>query len=224
MALLIAEIGNNHFGNIETAKELIKTAIACGADLIKGQAFRPEDIKGSMPPAFYKQCALSEDQYLELIEYTRFLKSDMFFSIFSDGFHDLRKIQKYQKFSAGQTAGLTQAIVDATGLDHHKNILSFNDAPSINFERATVLWATKYFEEIELSKISDWSHRFISFGLSDHTIGIQNSVKAVRDYGATVIEKHFTLKSEMSWANYKFRDTIHGSNPVEFESLASLIK
>ena len=41
---IIAEIGNNHNGNKETAKELIKAAADSGADAVKFQTFKALDI------------------------------------------------------------------------------------------------------------------------------------------------------------------------------------
>jgi sialic acid synthase SpsE len=42
--MLVAEISNVHFGSVLKARELIMTAYECGADLVKGQAFKAEDV------------------------------------------------------------------------------------------------------------------------------------------------------------------------------------
>jgi N-acetylneuraminate synthase/N,N'-diacetyllegionaminate synthase len=41
---VIAEIGVNHDGNVETARALVKTAAACGADAVKFQVFSAEQL------------------------------------------------------------------------------------------------------------------------------------------------------------------------------------
>ena len=41
---VIAEAGSNHNGNLDTAKELIDVAADAGADAVKFQTFRAEDL------------------------------------------------------------------------------------------------------------------------------------------------------------------------------------
>ena len=67
--LLIAEVGNNHFGDFRKAMEMAKIAKESGADLVKMQAFDAADVKGSMVPGFYKQCAFSPEHCAALIEF-----------------------------------------------------------------------------------------------------------------------------------------------------------
>ena len=43
---IIAEAGVNHNGNLETAKELVDMAVACGADAVKFQTFKAHEIVG----------------------------------------------------------------------------------------------------------------------------------------------------------------------------------
>ena len=42
--LIVAEIGNNHEGDLELAKEMIDAASEAGADAVKFQTFIPEHI------------------------------------------------------------------------------------------------------------------------------------------------------------------------------------
>ena len=98
--MLIAEIGNNHFGSMEKAKELIRVAKECGADVVKGQAFLAKDLTtGSMHHEFYEMCSMNLDQNIELFSYAYTIGIDMFFSVFSDGFEELERLQKYKKIS-----------------------------------------------------------------------------------------------------------------------------
>ena len=41
---IIAEIGVNHNGNLSLAKKLILTAKSCGADYVKFQTFKADDL------------------------------------------------------------------------------------------------------------------------------------------------------------------------------------
>ena len=46
--LIIAEIGVNHNGNIDNAKELIDMASRCGADIAKFQIFKSDMVATSL--------------------------------------------------------------------------------------------------------------------------------------------------------------------------------
>jgi len=221
---LVVDIGNCHFGDFKKASEMIRIAVECGADLIKGQAFKPEDISGSMPKRFYEKCAFSLEQYCELIDIARYYGSDMFYSIFSTGFADIKAKQNYMKITASQSKILSEEAIEYIGLDREDVIVSCKDIPSYPWRNATVLWATEYLQqEINIDNLMIWRGLFKKFGYSDHTVGNRNCIAAA-NLGATIIEKHFTLKKEVYFAGIKFRDTVHGCNPIELENLAKAIK
>ena len=56
MVLIIAEIGVNHNGCLDTAQKLIKVAYDSGADIVKFQTFKSEDLTTDNAP-------LAEYQY-----------------------------------------------------------------------------------------------------------------------------------------------------------------
>jgi N,N'-diacetyllegionaminate synthase len=218
--MLIAEIGNCHFGDFSVAKQMVLAAHNAGADLIKGQAFRAEDIKsGSMPEAFYKKCAFSVEQYLELIDYARDLGNDMFFSIFSEGMEAIAAKQKWRKVAGAQTRkGLLTMADDADNL-----VISVPITVSVpRFKKAAVLHVSDYITTMphlwQIQALTSYLGQ--QAGYSDHTIGIRNCLIAAREMGATVIEKHFTLQKDMKWNGETFRDTVHGATPAEFQKLA----
>lgn len=75
-ALIIAEAGVNHDGDLETARELVKVAAEAGADLVKFQSFTAEKmIAAGAPKAHYQLAATggSESQLdmLRRLELTR---------------------------------------------------------------------------------------------------------------------------------------------------------
>ena len=45
--LVVAEIGNNHEGNIGVARDLVRKAAECGADAVKFQNYKTEDFLSS---------------------------------------------------------------------------------------------------------------------------------------------------------------------------------
>ena len=94
-------------------------------------------------------------------------------------------------------------------------------------DNASIMYATKYYtviDKIDLSLLPLLGLTNENYGYSDHTCDYSNSIKAVLDYGATVVEKHFTLEKNVSFEGKIFRDTIHGATPEEVYRIAQAIK
>ena len=223
MSLLIVDLGSNAFGKMHLAKELIRAAHNSGADLIKGQAYRAEDIKtGSMSENFYKMCEFTEEQYIEQIDFARSLGNDMFFSVFSPGFERLKDYQGWSKYAGSQSSGFK--LVDDTAT----TIVSFKEGMIHNKEvpRMVKGWAL-YVNEYMVQK-PDLKHILrlkeqvkCSVGYSDHSLGIESAILAVKTYGVDCIEKHFTLQKDIAWWGTVYRDTVHAANPRELETIAN---
>lgn len=72
--VVVAEIGQNHEGSVEKAKELIAAAISSGADAAKLQSFTPRRLCSSADPerlARLERFALSEEDQLDIFEWAR---------------------------------------------------------------------------------------------------------------------------------------------------------
>ena len=62
-ALITAEIGLNHDGNPETARELIEAAAAAGVDAVKFQVFRASSfISGDLAKAKHQKASLDSSR------------------------------------------------------------------------------------------------------------------------------------------------------------------
>ncbi len=71
---VIAEIGNNHNGSPETARELIDAFAATGADAVKLQAFRAEDIVTPFEPMHDSEKWDPEHKFDRWIDFARTLE------------------------------------------------------------------------------------------------------------------------------------------------------
>lgn len=217
--MVVAEIGLNHFGSMREAKTLIRAANDSGADIIKSQAFLAHHHVGTMPRKFYEQCQFLLKQYIELIHYARELKTDLFYSIFSPEFEALKHVQSWHKVTGEQTRkGLAIEFFDQDNV-----LISVPEGVGVfAFKKATIMHVTDYLtQNPNLERIVNLKLmlRRDDIGFSDHTVGIENCLKAIEYYGVPVIEKHFCLMQHRSWGNQIFRDTVHGATPKAFQRI-----
>ena len=248
---IVAEIGCNHNGNVELAKEMMKRAKEAGADAVKFQSFVPENLVSKYAPKaeyqkqndgngsqldMLKKLALTEDEYLELIQYAKNLNIGIFSTPFdSDSFSFLQRIgQNVWKVPSGEITNLpylqkvaaiecrNKQIILSTGMStveevkYAINVLRQSKNTDFTILHCNTQYPTEA-EDMNLLAINklrelapDWR-----VGLSDHSEGIVASLVAV-GLGAKFIEKHFTLDKNMSGPDHKASIT-----PEELEELCT---
>ena len=219
--LIIAEIGVNHNGDVNLAKEMVKAAAEAGADVVKFQSFKAEDVMTDKTPlADYmgndeenfldlaRKLELSMEDTLELQSYTESLGVEFLSSPFDvESTYALAELGlKRLKIPSGETvnpfvmkaaAETGLPIIVSTGMctmDEVRRTLEF--LKEHNSGPVTLLHCTTQypadFENINLKAMLTLKEEFgVEIGYSDHTPGIEVSLAAVA-LGATVIEKHFT--------------------------------
>ena len=65
--IIIAEIGENHLGDLHLAKQMIADAAKSGADIVKFQSYRGKDFKADDPEKeWFSKVELSNDAHFEL--------------------------------------------------------------------------------------------------------------------------------------------------------------
>lgn len=250
---VIAEAGVNHNGSLARAKEMVLAACEAGADAVKFQTFKSENLtRRSAPLADYqkknapqessqrdmlKKLELSFEQHLELKGLCE--KSGILF--FSTAF-DLESLDALSqlglrlfKVPSGEItnlpylekmAALADQVIISTGmstLDEVKEAVGVFLTAGRTKEQLTVLHCnTEYptpFEDVHLRAMKAMGDQLgVSYGYSDHTLGIEVSVAAVA-LGATVIEKHFTLDRDLPGPDHKASLT-----PAELQALVSSIR
>lgn len=205
MREIIAEIGQNHNGDMKLAKELIHAAKENGADVVKFQVF---DAKGLFPrknnPWYDYNCSteLNRDQVLELYCECERAEIEFCASVF-----DTERVDWLEEIGMRRYKIASRSIHDKTLIDKLASlnkplIVSLgmwqrNDFPKIN-TRAHVDFLyciAKYpaeFKDLGLSLIDFNKYS----GFSDHTVGVTASIVAL-SRGAKIIEKHFTLNKDM---------------------------
>lgn len=218
--LVIAEIGINHEGSLQTAIEMVDAAHRVGAEMVKHQTHIVSDemsgvarnvIPGNAEVSIYEimeRCALDEDEERQLMEYVR-SKGMIFISTpFSRAAAErLRKfdIPAY-KIGSGECnnypllehiASFGKPVILSTGMN---TIESVRKAVAI-FDRYSVpvalLHTTNLYPTpihlVRYGAMSQLHEAFPDkvFGLSDHTLNNNACLGAVA-LGASILERHFT--------------------------------
>ena len=245
---IIAEIGVNHNGSIELAKNMIKSASRCGVDAVKFQTFRSEDlVTENAKTADYQQKNANESSQLEMLKKLELTFEDfkelkdyaskcnvMFisspFDINSVDLLENLNVSLY-KLGSGELNNFelidyvqktNKPMILSTGmatLDEIKETYDFIE----NKENLIILHCiTGYptsFEEANLNFIKTLQSEFdVPIGFSDHSPGIELPIAAVA-LGACVVEKHFTLDKTLEGPDHKA-----SLNPVEFKTMVDAIR
>ncbi len=218
--LIIAEIGINHGGCLNTAKEMVDSAKRAGVEIIKHQTHIVEDemspiakevIPGNSNKSIYEimeQCSLNYEEELELKNYVE--KNNMIFisTPFSRAAVDRLVDFNVPAFKIGSgecnnyplieyICKFNKPIILSTGMN---NMESINKAVKIIKDHkldfallhTTNLYPTP-FHLVRLGGMQELMNTFkdIPIGLSDHTLNNLSSYAAI-SLGASIIERHYT--------------------------------
>jgi N-acetylneuraminate synthase len=218
--LVIAEIGINHNGSLEIAKEMVDAAYKGGAEIVKHQTHIVEDemspdaknvIPGNSDISIYEimeRAALNEDKERELKKYTE--SKGMIF--LSTPFSRLatKRLEKMgvtaYKIGSGECnnyplieyiASFKKPMIVSTGMNDIASvkrtveILRGNNIP-FALLHTTNLYPTPV-HLVRLGAMIQLKQEFPDavFGLSDHTVN-NNACIAATALGASILERHFT--------------------------------
>ncbi len=218
--LIIAEVGINHEGSLQVAKEMVQAAYRAGAEVVKHQTHIVADemsgaakkvIPGNASISIYEimeRCALNEDDELALKKYVE-SKGMIFISTpFSRAAAERLKqfdIPAY-KIGSGECnnypllehiASFGKPIILSTGMNTIESIkkaVAIFDKHSIPVAllHTTNLYPTP-IHLVRYGAMMQMHEAFPDkvFGLSDHTLNNNACLGAVA-LGASILERHFT--------------------------------
>lgn len=222
--LVIPEIGINHNGSLDIAKEMVASAHRTGARLIKHQTHIIKDemssvaknvIPGNSDLSIYEimsRCALNEEEERELKRYTEslgmvFLSTpfsraaanrleDFGVTAYKIGSGEMNNYPLLDYISSfGKPMIVSTGMNDLTSIDKAITILEKRNVPYALLH-TTNLYPTKA-HQIRLGAMTQLMDTYpdIPIGLSDHSIN-NNACKASLALHATIVERHFTDKKE----------------------------
>jgi len=242
--LIIAEIGNNHEGSIDEAKNLIRAGAEAGANAVKFQTIIPDLLVSSDQTDRLNQLgryAFSKAQFLELKKEADRLGVIFLSTPFDlDSVDFLNPIVPAFKIASGDSnfKALLQKVAEtgkpvfvSTGLSSwpEKELLrnffhqiwgeSGKGVPGLSLLHAVVEYPTAD-DRAALGHLRELvKMKGITPGYSDHTMGIEAAVLAVA-MGARIIEKHFTLDKTKT----SFRDHAISADPSDLKLLVDRIR
>jgi len=218
--LIIAEIGINHNGSLGLAKQMAKTAIEAGIEVIKHQTHIVEDEMskeadkekiGYIGKTIYqlmKDCALDESQELELKNYITDLGGIFLSTPFSRAAAD--RLEKFDvpayKIGSGECnnypllehiAEFGKPIILSTGMNTIKSISKAVDIFRNKNIPYAILHTTNIYPTppnlVRLGAMTELANFFPEavIGLSDHTTTNHACFGAVA-MGASILERHYT--------------------------------
>ena len=244
---VIAEAGSNHNGEFELATELIDVAAAAGADAVKFQTFRAEDM--------YVEDS-GEVEYLEddrtiydiiesmempyewiprLHDYCR--ERDLYFM--STPFDERSADELAEYVPAWKVASYTSShhpflryladtskpILMSTGahelseVRESVTVLEEEGVDALALLQCVAAYPTP-LSEINVQVVRTLAEEFgVPAGLSDHTLDPVTAPAAAVALGASVVEKHFTLDSTMEGPDHEF-----ALEPGELDAMVSAVR
>jgi len=222
---VIAEIGLNHNGDVELAKQLIDVAADAGAQAVKFQKrtpeiSTPEHMKstpretpwGTMTYLDYRyRVEFDREQYIEIGDYATLRGLDWFASPWDvpsvDFLEDLNVVAHKVASASVTDVALLQRLADtgkpiilSTGMSTIEQVDAAIEI--LGVENLVVLHATSTYplppEEANLRMITTLQQRYdgVPIGYSGHERGLQISLAAVA-LGAVAVERHITLDRTM---------------------------
>jgi N-acetylneuraminate synthase len=240
---VIAEIGLNHNGSVDIAKQLIDVAVEAGAQAVKFQKrtpeiSTPEHMKstpretpwGTMTYLEYRyRVEFEQEQYSEIDRYCKSVGVDWFASPWDEpsvDFLESMNVVAYKIASASVTdLGMLSKIKDtgkpvilSTGMSTIEQI--DRAVETLGTDNLSLMHATSTYplppEEANIRMITTLKDRYgVPVGYSGHETGLQISIAAVA-LGAVSVERHITLDRAM-WGSD------HGAS-LEPKGFVSLVR
>ena len=240
--LVIAEIGINHGGSLQVAKEMVRLAAGAGCEMIQHQTHilvdeMTDEAKSIFPPNadvsiwhVMERCALSLEDEAELKKYTESLGMIWISTPFSRAAADFLEtldVPAY-KIGSGEADNLPlirhiarkgKPVILSTGMQTIETIrasVAILDAAGIDY---ALLECTNLYpsppEIVSLRGVTDLRNAFprAVIGFSDHSIGPEMALASVA-LGASILERHYT--------DSRYRqgpDIINSMDPAELRFL-----
>ena len=240
-ALIIAEIGANHNQDIEQAMALIDAAAECGANVVKFQSLKLDEVHhidhvSEDFKRFFQQIELNESWYGRLVQHSEkrgviFLSSPTYYQaieLLANIPVSAFKIASAQfgihPWLVEQAARTGIPLIVSTGLVTFEEVAAQLRiiAETGNHDLVLLHCVSRYPTPIEVVNLRLMTRYQDAFGclvgFSDHTLSLTLPSIAVA-LGACAIEKHITLDRSLPGPDHHF-----ALEPCEFEKMVRQVR
>lgn len=240
--LVVAEIGNNHEGNLRTALDLVRLAAEARADAVKFQTFRTElfvrrldrerfdRLKGfELSPADFRRLAdAAHEQGLLFLSTPLDLESARMLEPLVDAFKIASGDNTFFPLidhvaGTGKPLVLSSGLLDLESIRRTIGRIDGVWAAQKITQRPVVLHCVTGYpvpiDQTNLGAIRAIASLDCIPGYSDHTIGIEAAALSAA-LGARVIEKHFTFDKTRTG----FRDHQLSADPADLAELVQRVR
>ena len=227
---IIAEAGSNHNGDFNQARQLIDIAAGAGADAVKFQIFKADELYSKFMPEFTSMKGQNVYELIQKLETPRewiprlaryCTKKKIHFLATPFDFGAVDALKKYvsafkiASFEIGDMELLSYAadtqkpMIISTGMASLGEIEdALRAVRSTGNDQIILLHCNSLYptptELVNLNAMKTLKDAFkIPVGFSDHTLGIHISVAAAA-LGACVIEKHITISKKLEGPDHSF--------------------
>lgn len=202
---IIAEIGQNHNGDMELARRLIAEAKAAGADVAKFQVYSARDLfpkEGNEWFDYNCNTELSRADVEMLARECRDQGIEFMASVFDVERVGWLEAVGARRYKVASRSVRDRALMEAIAATGKPVIVSLGMWDEPTFPKLHAAGGVGYLYCVSKypTDLADLHFTNVDFGrylgFSDHTIGVDAAIIAL-SRGAKVIEKHFTLDKEM---------------------------
>lgn len=236
--IIIAEIGENHIGDMNLARQMITAAAGAGADIVKFQSYLASEVADDDPEKeWFAKVELSDEAHRELKKHAEKCGIEFLSAPFSlNRARLLCEGLGLKKIKVASSEMLNFALLDyvnkhaetvflSTGMatiDEIKSALSHLANVACYLLHCVTQYPTEP-QDANLNAITTLKAAFPEYriGYSDHTLGNKAVFTAVA-LGAEVIEKHFTLDKKLPGTDHvlsadpeELRELVEGVREVE---------
>ena len=248
---IVAEISCSHAGSYRKAKLLVRAAAMAGADAVKFQVFRPQELtcKSEHPAYVLKNTAWKGRTLFDLYrkaETPREWIGALFDLAESYGIVPFASVFGYDSLDLLERLGCEAykiASAEVSDLEFVKAVQRTGKPVFLSDGMATPMQLALALDELQeqavllkcvseyparasdyrLRAIQQMSKTILPIGLSDHTKGSHLAVAAVA-LGACAVEKHLMLQPEDYWWWNRPLDKGHSVTPAGFSSMVRQIR
>lgn len=236
-ALIIAEVGINHMGDVKLCEDMILSALDAGADCVKLQTVNVYESYHPSTESYkvFKGAEFNIEEINFLVDVAE--KNNGFLFSTPADFASLKLLNlakmKAYKVSSGLLGNLpliseisktNMPIILSTGMAKDRDILkALNALKNYNKSRLALLHCISIYpaskDMLNLSYINTIYKKYnIISGFSDHSDGPLACMAAIAK-GAKIIEKHFTINN-----NIKGADNAMSMDAKSFKSMCNNIR